>query len=60
MLDGICGKIGAKCHVSHSKAKHDFVPFVKMLLQKTKNSPLIAWFEFSPEEVDFLVKMNRF
>ncbi len=60
MLDSICGKIGAKCHVSHSKAKHDFVPFVKMLLQKTKNSPLIAWFEFSPEEVDFLVKMNRF
>ena len=60
MLDGICGKIGAKCHVSHSKAKHDLVPFVKMLLQKTKNSPLIAWFEFSPEEVDFLVKMNRF
>ena len=60
MLDGICGKIGAQCHVSHSIAKHDFVPFVKMILQKQKASPLIAWFKFTPEEVDFLIKMNRF
>jgi replication factor C large subunit len=60
MLDGICGKIGAQCHVSHSKAKHDFVPFVKMIFQKQKASPLIAWFKFTPEEVDFLNKMNRF
>ncbi len=60
MLDGICGKIGAQCHVSHSKAKHDFVPFIKMILQKQKASPLIGWFEFTPEEVDFLIKMNRF
>jgi replication factor C large subunit len=60
MLDAICGKIGAQCHVSHGKAKHDFVPFIKMILQKQKASPLIAWFKFTPEEVDFLVKMNRF
>jgi hypothetical protein len=60
MLDGICGKIGAQCHVSHSKAKHDFVPFVKMILQKQKASPMIAWFKFTSEEVDFLIKMNRF
>ena len=60
MLDGICGKIGAQCHVSHSIAKHDFVPFVKMILQKQKASPLIDWFKFTPEEVDFLIKMNRF
>ena len=60
MLDGICGKIGAQCHVSHSIAKHDFVPFVKMILQKQKASSLIDWFKFTPEEVDFLIKMNRF
>jgi replication factor C large subunit len=60
MLDGICGKIGAQCHVSHSIAKHDFIPFVKMILQKQKASPLIAWFRFNPEEVNFLIKMNRF
>ena len=60
MLDGICGKIGAQCHVSHSIAKHDFVPFVKMILQKQKASSLIDWFKFTAEEVDFLIKMNRF
>jgi replication factor C large subunit len=60
MLDGICGKIGAQCHVSHGKAKHDFVPFVKELLQKQKGNTLAAWFKFTPEEVDFLIKMNRF
>jgi hypothetical protein len=60
MLDGICGKIGAQCHVSHSIAKNDFVPFVKMIVQKQKASHLIAWFKFTPEEVDFLIKMNRF
>jgi len=60
MLDGICGKIGAQCHVSHRTAKNDFVPFVKEILQKQKASPLAAWFKFTPEEVDFLIKMNRF
>jgi len=60
MLDGICGKIGAQCHVSHGIAKHDFVPFIKIILQKQKASPLATWFKFTPEEVDFLIKMNRF
>lgn len=60
MLDAICAKIGARCHVSHSIAKHDFVPFVKIILQKQKNSPLIAWFNLAPEEVDFLIKMGRY
>jgi replication factor C large subunit len=60
MLDSICGKIGAQCHVSHSKAKHDFVPFVKMLIQKRKSNALISWLDLNPEEVDFLVKMNRY
>ena len=60
MLDGICGKIGARCHVSHATAKHDFVPFVKSILQNQKSSPLASWFKFTPEEVDFLTKMNRY
>jgi len=60
MLDGICGKIGARCHVSHEKAKLDFVPYVKTLLQMQRHSPMITYFEFSSEEVDFLLKMNRF
>ena len=60
MLSGICGKIGAQCHVSISKAKHEFVPFIKIMLQKQKSSALISWLELTPEEVDFLVKMNRY
>jgi replication factor C large subunit len=60
MLDAICAKIGAQCHVSQEKAKHDFVPYVKSLLQKEKKSPLIDWFKFTPEEVDFLTKMSRY
>jgi replication factor C large subunit len=61
MLDGICGKIGAQCHVSHAKAKQDFVPFVKELMQKKSCVAAVAlWFKFTPEEIDFLVKMNRF
>ena len=60
MLDVICGKIGAQCHVSHAKAKNDFVPYVKAILQKQKTSPLIVGFDFTPEEVDFLVSMNKY
>jgi replication factor C large subunit len=60
MLDVICGKIGTQCHVSHEIAKHDFVPYVKMILQKQKSRALIDWFKFSTEEVDFLIKMGRY
>ncbi len=60
MLDSICGKIGAQCHVSHSKAKHEFVPFVRMILQKQKSSALISWLNLTPEEVDFVIKLNRY
>ena len=40
MLEAICGKIGARCHVSHVVAKHDFVPYIKEILQKQKASPI--------------------
>jgi len=30
------------------------------MLEKQKSNPLIAWFKFTPEEVDFLIKMNRY
>jgi replication factor C large subunit len=60
MLETICGKIGARCHVSHAIAKHEFVPYIKEILQKNKSSPLIDWFEFTPEEVTFLIQMNKY
>ena len=60
MLDNICGKIGAQCHVSHSIAKREFIPFLKIILEKQKTSPLISSLELTPEETDFLIKMNRY
>ncbi len=60
MLDNICGKIGAQCHVSRSIAKHEFIPFLKIILEKQKSASLISWFEFTAEEVDFLTKMNKY
>ena len=60
MLDAICGKIGVQCHVSHSKAKNDFVPYIKTLLQQQKTSLLVDWLKLTPEETDFLIKMNRY
>ena len=60
MLDNICGKIGSQYHVSHSIAKHEFIPFLKIILEKQKTSPLISSLELTPEETDFLIKMNRY
>jgi len=60
MLDTICGKIGAQCNVSREIAKHDFVPFIKLILQNKKSSLLTSWLKLAPEEVDFLIKMNRY
>ncbi len=60
MLNAICGKIGLQCHVSIEKAKENFVPYIKAILQKNKASALVAGFKFTPEEVDFLTKMSRF
>jgi hypothetical protein len=60
MLEAICSKIGAQCHVSRETAKEDFVPFIKILLQKPKSNSIISWFKFTPEEVDFLAKMSKY
>jgi replication factor C large subunit len=58
-LNSICSKIGAQCHISREAAKADFVPFIKIILQKNRSSPLVDWFKFTPEEVDFLIKVGR-
>jgi replication factor C large subunit len=60
MLDNICGKIGSQYHVSQSIAKHEFIPVLKIILEKQKISPLISSLELTPEETDFLIKMNRY
>jgi replication factor C large subunit len=59
-LATICAKIGARCHVSRETAKHDFVPFVKIMLEKQKSNPISSWLKLELEEVDYLVKMGKF
>jgi replication factor C large subunit len=59
-LNAICAKIGAQCHVSREIARHDFVPFIRQILQQKKPSGLAEWFKFTSEEVDFLLKMGRY
>ncbi|MBT0159616.1 replication factor C large subunit [Candidatus Bathyarchaeota archaeon A05DMB-2] len=60
ILDAICAKIALRCHVSRAAAKNDFVPFLKVMLQKRKVSPIASWLKLEPEEVDYLVKMSKF
>ncbi len=60
-LEGICGKIGKRCHVSRRTAKEEFVPFIKVILARQKASAeIFSWLELEPEETDFLANMNRF
>ena len=58
-LESICAKIGSKCHVSRSTAKQDIVPYVKAILQEHKSSPVVGWLKLEPEEVDYIIKMNK-
>jgi replication factor C large subunit len=59
MLGNICAKIGQRCHVSKATAKEDFVPFIKVMLERRKAAELVSWLELDPEEVEFLSKMKR-
>jgi replication factor C large subunit len=59
-LEDFCAKIALKCHVSRSTAKTDIVPFVKIILKKQKSSPIISWLKLNPDDVDYLIKMNKF
>lgn len=59
-LEGICGKIGQKCHVSRNCAKEDFIPFIKLMLARNQTHPVLSWLGLEPEEIDFLTKMNKF
>ncbi len=60
MLEAICNKIALRCHVSRLTAKNDFVPFLKIMLEKCKSNPLVAWLKLEPQEVDYLIKMRKF
>jgi replication factor C large subunit len=58
MLNSICAKIGAQCHVSKYEAKTIFVPYLKIMLQQKKADSLIDWLKLTPEEVTFLIGLK--
>ncbi len=59
-VDGICAKIGGRCHVSRRTAKQEFLPFVKIILEKEKSKEVASWLRLNTEEIDYLTKMNKF
>ena len=59
MLEAICAKIALRCHVSRLTAKNDFVPYLKIILEKHKSNPIISWLKLTSNEVDYLVKMKK-
>jgi replication factor C large subunit len=59
-LNTICAKIALRCHVSRTTAKNDFIPFLKIILQKRKSNPIVAWLKLEPEEADYIVNMKKF
>jgi len=59
-MANICAKIASKCHVSQSTAKQDFLPYIKIILETQKSSPISSWLKLEPDEVNYLIKMNKF
>ena len=58
-LENICEKIALRCHVSRSTAKTDIFPYVKIMLEKQKSSQIVSWLKLEPDDVDYVMKMNK-
>jgi replication factor C large subunit len=58
-LESICTKIALKCHVSQTTAKNDMVPFIKLIIDKEKSTPIINWLKLESDEVEYLTNMKK-
>jgi hypothetical protein len=58
-LEAICAKIALKCHVSRTTAKNDMIPFIKIIIEKEKSTPIINWLKLEPDEVEYLTKLKK-
>jgi replication factor C large subunit len=58
-LEAICAKIALKCHVSHITAKNDMIPFIKIIIEKEKSTPILNWLKLEPDEVEYLTNMKK-
>ncbi|MCW3998103.1 MAG: replication factor C large subunit [Candidatus Bathyarchaeota archaeon] len=58
-LDSISLKIARKLHISKITAKKEVLPFIKILLEKEKTSPIASSFELDLAETDYIIKMKK-
>jgi replication factor C large subunit len=58
-LEAICAKIALKCHISRATAKNDVIPFIKILIEKEKSTPIINWLKLESDEVEYLTNMKK-
>jgi len=60
MLNNICSKIGAKCHLSRKKAKQGMLPFITAIIKKEKSSTINTWLRLDNKEVQYLENIDLF
>jgi len=61
MLNSICTKISAQCHISKYETKMIYIPYLRLMLQqKKKANTLIKWLKLTSEEVTFLTSLKMF
>ena len=60
MLNNICSKIGAKCHLSRKKAKQRMLPFITAIIKKEKPSRISTWLQFDNKELQYLESIDLF
>ena len=61
MLNSICTKISAQCHISKHETKMIYIPYLRLMLQqKKKANTLIKWLKLTSEEVTFLTSLKMF
>jgi replication factor C large subunit len=58
-LETICAKIALRCHVSRTTAKNEIIPFIKIIIEKKKATPIIKWLKLEPDEVEYLSKLKK-
>lgn len=59
ILENICAKIGAKCHVSKRSANLNFVPFLRVIFKKESDraSKIAKWLGLDEEPLEYLKRM---
>lgn len=60
LLETICTRIGAKCHVSRKTANAEYLPFLKLILRKKSDqaSQIAKWLRLDTSSINYLKKTD--